>query len=92
MRDIDLEIGLRRESDRGEQEEARRLGERILYVDELEDTLGMLRSTAGTEPERIRRLERNVDAEKEKLQRMEERGWLDYEAMDRAMRDRDLTG
>jgi hypothetical protein len=84
MRDIDLEIGLRRDVD-DSAEEARRLGERILYVDELEDTLGSLRGSDLQDPERIRRLEREVEAQRSSLRVMEDRGWIDYEAIDRAM-------
>lgn len=71
--------------------EVRRIGERLLLVDELEDTLEQLRR-GGEPPERVRAIERRLSSERETIQAMESRGDLRYDEIARAMEAVDRSG
>ena len=91
MRERDREIDLRHDiADTGRMD-ARRIGERLLLLDELEDTLDQVR--AGGEPrDRIQALERRVSAERETIRALESRGELRFEEIARVMDDVDRSG
>ena len=87
----DREIGLDgSELDAGAAD-ARRIGEKLLFVDELEDTLEQVRGH-GESPERIEALERRLSSERETIQGMETRGELRYEEIARVMDTIDRSG
>lgn len=104
MRDIDREIGIRpiggAPRDDAGQEENRRMGELLLRVDELEETLDTLRSTPevfpllpGEEREEIlRTLERRTQAERARAEALQHGERVDYDAIERAMRLADAAG
>lgn len=71
--------------------ETRRIGEKLLLVDELEDTLAQVR-VGGEPPERVSALERRLSAERGTLQAMEARGKLDYDEIARVMEAIDRSG
>lgn len=85
MRDIDREIGLRWVSDEAQNVVARAYGERLLYADELEETVEVLRSSGRVDPDVYRDLEREAEAERRALEALEARGQLDYARIDQAM-------
>ena len=89
MRDIDREIGLERSSDGAHAVVARLLGERLLYVDEIEDTIEVLRARGAGDTEHVRDLERELEAERTALERLERRDRIDYARIDQVMVDRD---
>ena len=89
MRDIDREIGLERSSDGAQAVVARLLGERLLYVDEIEDTIEVLRARGAGDTEHVRDLERELEAERTALESLERRDRIDYARIDRVMVDRD---
>lgn len=91
MRQKDREIGLEGSGPHVSPTEARRIGEKLLFVDELEDTLEQVRSR-GEAPERIRALERRLSVERESLQALETRGSLDYDEIARVMDVVDRSG
>ena len=91
MRDRDREIDLRHDvSDTGRMD-ARRIGERLLLLDELEDTLDQVRAS-GEPRDRIQALERRVSAERETIRALESRGELRFEEIARVMDDVDRRG
>ena len=90
MLERDREIGLESAKLRSSAE-TRRIGEKLLLVDELEDTLDQVRA-GGDPPERVRALERRLSAERETLQAMETRGKLDYDEIARVMEAVDRSG
>ena len=90
MLERDREIGLERAKLRSSAK-TRRIGEKLLLVDELEDTLDQVRA-GGEPPERVRALERRLSAERETLQAMETRGKLDYDEIARVMEAVDRSG
>lgn len=91
MQQSDREVGLELTAPRHTPAEARRIGEKLLFVDELEDTLEQVRG--GGEPaDRIRALERRLTAEREEIQALESRGRLDYDEIARVMETIDRSG
>ena len=76
---------------RGESAEARQAAEKLLLVDELEDTLERARD-GGEPPDRVRALERRLSAERASVRDLERRGALRYEEMARAMEAVDRSG
>ena len=84
MRQRDREIGIDGSESRPRPIEAKRLGEKLLFIDELEDTLEQVRSS-GEPEERIRALERKLSVERQSLQAMETRGELRYDEISRVM-------
>jgi hypothetical protein len=90
MRERDREVDLHQEpSDTGRME-ARRIGERLLLLDELEDTLDQVRAS-GESRDRIRALERRVSAERATLRALESRGELRYDEIARVMIEPDRS-
>jgi hypothetical protein len=87
----DREIGLDGSGPESSSAQARRIGEKLLFVDELEDTLEQVR-TSGEPPERIQALERRLNAERETIQALETRGQLDYDEIARVMEAIDRSG
>lgn len=85
MRDLDREIGLQR-SDDGRTTEARRLGERLLYVDELEETIGAYRQMDAGDSDRLRAWEREAESARAEFRALETQGRIDYAEIGRAMR------
>ncbi|HEU4453340.1 MAG TPA: hypothetical protein VFR81_09780 [Longimicrobium sp.] len=71
--------------------DARRIGERLLLLDELEDTLDQVRAS-GEPRDRIQALERRVSAERETIRALESRGELRFEEIARVMDDVDRRG
>ena len=71
--------------------EVRRAAEKLLLMDELEDTLERARG-GGNPPEQVRALERRLSVERASVQEMERRGALRYEEMERAMEAVDRSG
>ena len=61
----------------------REVAEKLLFVDELEDTLDQVRSN-GEPRRRIQALERRLSEERESIQEMESRGDLRYDEIARA--------
>lgn len=91
MRERDREIDLRHDiADTGRMD-ARRIGERLLLLDELEDTLDQVRAS-GEPRDRIQALERRVSAERETIRALESRGELRFEEIARVMDDVDRRG
>ncbi|HEX6070964.1 MAG TPA: hypothetical protein VFZ18_14110 [Longimicrobiaceae bacterium] len=91
MRERDREIDLRNDiADTGRMD-ARRIGERLLLLDELEDTLDQVRAS-GEPRDRIQALERRVSAERETIRALESRGELRFEEIARVMDDVDRRG
>ena len=84
MRQRDSEMRLDGPGHLGSGAETRRIGERLLLMDELEDTLEQVR-TSGEAPERIHALERRLSAEREMIQAIQRRGELRYDEIARAM-------
>lgn len=91
MRQRDLETGLDDSGRVGNAAEARRIGEKLLLVDELEDTLEQER-TSGEAPERIHALERRLSAERQTIQAIQSRGDLRYDEIARVMEAIDRSG
>jgi hypothetical protein len=90
MRERDREIDLRHDvSDTGRMD-ARRIGEKLLLLDELEDTLDHVRAS-GESRDRIQALERRVSAERATIRALESRGELRYEEIARVMDDVDRS-
>lgn len=76
---------------RGDSNEARRAAEKLLLMDEIEDTLE--RARGDSEPaERVHALERRLSAARASVQALERRGALRYEEMARAMDAVDRSG
>lgn len=69
----------------------REVAEKLLFVDELEDTLDQVRSN-GEPRRRIEALERRLSEERESIHQMESRGDLRYDEIARAMEAIDLSG
>ena len=91
MRERDREIDLRHEVSDTARMDARRIGERLLLLDELEDTLDHVRAS-GEPRDRIQALERRVSAERETIRALESRGELRFEEIARVMDDVDRRG
>lgn len=91
MRQKDREVGLDGSGPPSSPAEARRIGEKLLFLDELEDTLEYVR--ASDEPqERIQALERRLSAERQSLQAMQRGGELRYDEIARVMETVDRSG
>ncbi|HEX6923933.1 MAG TPA: hypothetical protein VF167_00780 [Longimicrobiaceae bacterium] len=90
MRQKDREAGLET-GPRVTAAEARRIGEKLLFVDELEDTLEQVRSN-GEPAERIQALERRLSHERETIQALQSRGSLRYDEIARVMEAIDRSG
>lgn len=71
--------------------EARRIGEQLLYLDELEDTLEQTRRLEES-TERVRALERRVEEERQSIETLQTQGQLDYEEIARVMEAVDRSG
>lgn len=91
MRERDREIDLGHDVPDTGRMDARRIGERLLLLDELEDTLDQVRAS-GEPRDRIQALERRVSAERETIRALESRGELRYEEIARVMDDVDRSG
>ncbi|HEX7240832.1 MAG TPA: hypothetical protein VF263_11235 [Longimicrobiaceae bacterium] len=94
MRDIDREIGIgslhgsAAADDAGAVERNRRIGERLLFADEVEETLETLRAGSGREElprDTLEALERRARREREEVEALERDGRIDYDAVARAM-------
>jgi chaperonin cofactor prefoldin len=98
----DQDVGMPMAGERADGERVRRddasvhreIGELLLHVDELEDTLQVMearpeiRVDTGPEPPRetMRRLEDRIRAERAKIQALERRGAIQYDEIERAIR------
>ena len=91
MRETDREIDLHHDGSGTTRMDARRIGERLLLLDELEHTLDHVRSN-GESRDRVRALERRVSAERETIRSLESRGELRYDEIARVMADADRDG
>lgn len=92
MREKDKEIDLTRAESNPARVNARRIGEKLLFLDELEDTLDQVRSSGGATQDRIDALERRVTAERETIRALETRGELRYDEITRVMEAVDRSG
>lgn len=94
--------GERADGERVRRDEAsvhREIGELLLHVDELEDTLQVMeahpeiRLAGGREPrEARRRLEDRIRAERAKIEALERRGAIRYDEIERAIRLSETMG
>jgi hypothetical protein len=91
MRERDREIDLHHDPGGTGPMDARRIGEKLLLLDELEDTLEQVRA-CGEPRDCIRALERRVSAERETLRALETRGELRYDEIARVMDTLDRSG
>lgn len=91
MRADDRGADARTGEGRGDSEQVRRAAEKLLLVDEIEDTLERARG-GGEPPERVRALERRLSVERASVQELERRGALRYEEMARALDAVDRSG
>ncbi len=84
----------------GEGRAHREIGELLLRVDELEDTLHVMESRPelhdderfGTGPAALRRIEAQIRTERAKIEELERRGPIRYDAVERAIRLSDAIG
>ena len=92
MRQRDREIDLPMGGVHSPESEARRIGEKLLLLDELEDTLEHARASGREPRERIQALERRIEAERTSLRALETRGELRYDEIARVMEAVDRSG
>lgn len=92
MREKDREIDLPIGSTGSGSVDPRRIGEKLLLLDELEDTLDQARESGSEPRERILALERRVNAERETIRALETRGELRYDEIARVMEAVDRSG
>lgn len=85
------ESGLTGPGDDSGMRNMREVAEKLLFVDELEDTLHQVRSN-GEPRRRIEALERRLSEERESIHEMESRGDLRYDEIARAMEAIDRSG
>ena len=83
----------------GEASRYREIGELLLRVDEMEDTLRSMQSRPPTpeevefaEPDAVRRLEARIRAERVRIDELERRGAIQYDQIERAIRLSDTMG
>ena len=92
MRQRDREIDLPMGGSSPPESDARRIGEKLLLLDELEDTLEHARASGHEPQDRIQALERRVDAERRSIRALETRGELRYDEIARVMEAVDRSG
>ena len=92
MRERDREVGLGGPEAAFDRQETRRIVEKLLFLDELEDTLEQARGSGVESPERLEALERRVSAERETVRAMESRGELRFDEIARVMDAVDRSG
>lgn len=83
----------------GEGSAHRRIGELLLRVDEMEDTLRLMedgsapfRAAPDASPDAVRRLEARIRADRARIEDLERRGAIRYDEVERAIRLSDAMG
>lgn len=92
MRERDREIGLEAAEACPTGLDAKGIGEKLLFLDELEDTLDQVRISGSESQDRIDALERRVSSERETIRALESRGELKYDEIARVMEAVDRSG